>query len=217
MTTPNPCGCCPVDLAGCHLAPVTAQFSDLLSAPVLSSGNTVATYTNVNGSGIDVVFSTAGAETLAGAGASGLLVNPAPPGSVTITITFSAPVMLRQFELVDLDQPSGNEFARTFSVPFVGVGGQLVVSNSCAPGVAPCVRGTVNNSAGPVFFGGAVTSGMTFVFTRPVGFGQFIRNLAFDLQLPEFEPVFAMICDGQVRWFNTAGDEVAAATVVPCP
>lgn len=214
---PVPCGCCAASLSGCHLAPATAQFTDTLSTPVLSSGNTVASYPNFDGSGVDVTISTGGAETLAAAGANGLLVNTGPPANVTITVGFSAPVLLRQFVIGDLDQPSGNEFAHTFSVPFTGVGGQLVVSSSCAPGAAPCVRGTVNNSTGPVFFGGAATAGFTFVLTRPSGFGQFLRDLAFDLAVPEFEPAYAFLCDGALRWFNVSGAEVAAADIVPCP
>lgn len=226
LTNPNisadatdrmPCDCCPASETRCSIAP--AAFRATLSGAVLSSGNTVATLNNFAGSGVNVVLSTGGTETFTDGGpATGLILGVGPPANQPVTFTFSAPVRLRHLGLADLDLASGGEFAHTFTVPFTDVDGTLVVSGSCAPGSAPCVRGSVNNSGGLIYFGEAVTGSLGFTLTRPAGLGQFLNDLAFDLTAAAIGPVFS--CrrpSGALEWYSATGTIVPTADVVPCP
>lgn len=221
-----PCDCCPVPLPGCYSAPVTAAFSRDLGPVGRVLAANVATFANYAGSGITVTVSLSGGEALTAAVAPvGLAVGPAPPAAVVVTFGFSAPVLLRSFGINDLDVPTRTEQLFSFSTPFSGVSGPLSIgpcSGSGAPGVQPagCIGATSNNSGGLVLFPSPSVSALTFTIGRPNLLGQFLTSLAFDLVLPNLLPVSGFLCPdepGTVRWYNTVGDEIPAAEVIPCP
>lgn len=227
---PIPCDCCPAGLTGCYNAPTTAQFArDLGPAGRVLAAN-VATFANFAGSGITVTISLSGGETLtASAAPLGLAVGVGPPAAVVVSIGFSAPVLLRSFDINDLDTPSRNEQLFSFSTPFSGVSGPMSIG-PCGPNGAPgpqpagCIGATSNNSTGRVLFPAPSVSLLQFTIGRPNALGQFLTRLAFDLIAPNFLPVFAFRCPdadpddpSAVRWFNTDGDEVDPGDVQTCP
>lgn len=225
-----PCNCCPVPLAGCYNAPATAQFARDLGPVDRFLAANVATFANFAGSGITVTISLSGGETLtASAAPLGLAVGVGPPAAVMVSIGFSAPVLLRSFDINDLDTPSRTEQLFSFSPPFSGVSGPMSIgpcSGSGAPGVQPagCIGATSNNSTGRVVFPGPSISLLQFSIGRPAGLGEFLTRLAFDTVTPNLLPVFAFRCPdadpddpSAVRWFNTTGDEIDAADVQGCP